>query len=63
MKFCSASSASASVATTTASTESISPASSVEPYCVRPEKWEATRLRIDLAFPTYRTRPSASRKT
>ena len=47
MKFCSVSSASASVATTTDSMWSIMPLIALpEPKC------EATRLRIDFAFPT-----------
>ena len=47
MKFCSASSASASVSTTRYSMLSMNPTS-----VPRAEKCEATRLRIDFAFPT-----------
>ena len=47
MKFCSVSSASASVVTTSDSMWSIRPAS-----WLRELKCEATRLRIDFAFPT-----------
>ena len=52
MKFCSVSSASASVATTSDSMWSISSVSAVVPYDVGLEKWLATRLRIDFALPT-----------
>ena len=52
MKFCSVSSASASVATASDSMWSISSVSAVVPYCVGLEKWLATRLRIDFALPT-----------
>ena len=47
MKFCSVSSASASVVTTSDSMWSIRLLS-----WLRELKWEATRLRIDFAFPT-----------
>ena len=52
MKFCSVSSASASVTTTSDSMWSISSVSAVVPYIVGLEKWLATRLRIDFALPT-----------
>ncbi len=55
MKLCSASSASASVATTTHSTLSVLATISACPGLLGTwalEKCEATRLRTDLAFPT-----------
>ena len=53
MKFCSASSASASVWVTTKSMSAISPIMSTDPRVVPGlVKWPATRLRIDLALPT-----------
>ncbi len=52
MKFCSASSASDSVWTTSASTWSIRDTRSLPPRVLGFEKWEATRLRIDFALPT-----------
>ena len=54
MKFCSASSASVSVCTTSASIWSIMSTRSLPPRVARPssEKCDATRLRIDLALPT-----------
>jgi hypothetical protein len=52
MKFCSASSASASVWTTSASIWSIIGKSSPPALVLGFEKCEATRLRIDFAFPT-----------
>ncbi len=48
MKLCSASSASASVAVTRTSIRSTREVSRLSP----PEKWEATRLRIERALPT-----------
>ena len=52
MKFCSASSASASVSTETKSIDSASSTISISPRVTRLEKCPPTRLRIDLAFPT-----------
>ncbi len=52
MKFCSASSASASVLVVTQSIESIRSTISIAPRVTELEKCDATRLRIDFAFPT-----------
>jgi len=52
MKFCSASSASASLLTTSASICSIMSSRSRPPRVLGLEKWDATRLRIDTALPT-----------
>ena len=52
MKFCSASSASASVSVATKSIVSISSSISAAPRVAGFEKWLPTRLRIELALPT-----------
>jgi hypothetical protein len=52
MKFCSASSASASDATRMNSTLSIASTISYWPRVTGLEKWPATRLRSDFALPT-----------
>ena len=62
MKLSSASSASASVWTTSASIWSIIPSRSRPARVLGLEKCEATRLRIEIALPTYSTVPRSSRK-
>ena len=52
MKFCSTSSASDSLLTTSASIWSIMPSSPSPPRVLGFEKWDATRLRIEIALPT-----------
>jgi hypothetical protein len=61
MNDCSASRASASVSVTRKSIEAIWSENSKLPRDALPEKWPATRLRIDIALPTYSTSPSLSR--
>src|SRR6476660_9698781 len=64
MKLCSASSASASVATTTHTNCSTAASISAWPGLLGTcalAKCDATRLRTDLALPTYSTRPRPSR--
>jgi hypothetical protein len=52
MKFCSASSASASLPTSRKSIDSAISTICTSPRVTRLEKWPVTRLRIDLALPT-----------
>jgi hypothetical protein len=60
MKFCSASSASASVWVTMKSIRSISSSSPTPPRVDGAEKCDATRFLIELALPTYSTLPLRS---
>src|SRR3954452_12999477 len=59
MNCCSARSASASVSVTRKSIDPTRPMKSSPPRC-GPEKCDATRLRIEVALPTYSTPPSGS---
>ena len=60
MNCCSASSASASVSVTRKSIVAIRSIISAPPLVDLPEKWPPTRLRIEVALPTYMTSPRSS---
>ena len=60
MKFCSASSASASLSVTMNSIRSISSSRPMPPRVEGDEKCDATRFLIELALPTYSTLPFLS---